>query len=84
MPYILLFIPAQDFAIPITSDVDLEDMVLVSRRLEDLNKILGLGAKVSSLGLDKMVLVFVFRQKYCSFQDLQVFWLIIQFFNNPD
>ncbi len=49
------------------SAVVLEDMVLVSRRLEDLKK--GLG-----LGLDRMVLilVLVLILKSCNFQDLQV------------
>ena len=60
--------------------VVLEDMVLVSRRLEDLKKSLSPGIKVLVLGvgLDKKDLVL--KQKSCLFQDLQLFWLIIQFF----
>ena len=50
------------------SDVVLKDMVVVSRHLEDLKQSLGLGTKVLSLDLDKMVLVL--RQKSCLFQDL--------------
>ena len=60
------------------SAVVLEDMVLVSRRLEDPKKSLGLGLGLVTkvlglgLGLDKMVLVLVFvlRLKSCNFQDL--------------
>ena len=53
------------------SAVVLEDMVLVSRRLEDLKK--GLG-----LGLDRMVLVLVLRLKSRNFQDLHFFLLRIK------
>ena len=60
------------------SAVVLEDMVLVSRRLEDPKKSLGLGLGLVTkvlglgLGLDKMVLVLVLvlRLKSCNFQDL--------------
>ena len=53
------------------SDVVLEDMFLVSRRLKDLNKSLGLGTIVLGLGRNKMVLVL--RQQSCLFQDPQLF-----------
>jgi hypothetical protein len=60
------------------SAVVLEDMVLISRRLEDLKKSLDLGLeqKVLGLGLDGMVLilVLVFKLKSCNFQDLQLFF----------
>ena len=62
-------------------------MVLVSRRLEDLKKSLGLGLglglgleqKVLGLGLDGMVLIGLARSsesrlKSCNFQDLQFFY----------
>jgi hypothetical protein len=56
------------------SAVVLEDMVLVSRRLEDLKKSLGLEQKVLGLGLglDRMVLILVLILTSCNFQDLQV------------
>ena len=63
-------------------------MVLVSRRLEDLKKSLGLGLGLEQkvlglglgLGLDGMVLVLVLvlRLKSCNFQDLQLFLLRIE------
>ncbi len=62
------------------SAVVLEDMVLVSRRLEDLKKSLGLEQKVLGLGLDGMVLVFWLKS--CNFQDLQVKLVSIMEFLN--
>ena len=57
------------------SAVVLEDMVLVSRRLEDLKKSLG-------LGLDRMVLILVLILKSCNFQDLLVKLVsIVEFLN---
>jgi hypothetical protein len=54
--------PDFDFIDFIASAVVLEDMVLVSRSLEDLKKGLGLGlvSEVLGFGLDKVVLVLVF------------------------
>jgi hypothetical protein len=67
------------------SAVVVEDMVLVSRRLEDLKKSLGLGLEQKvlglglGLGLDGMVLVLVLvlvlRLKSCNFQDFQLFFI---------
>ena len=71
------------------SAVVLEDMVLVSRRLEDLKKGLGLGLGLEhrvlglGLGLDRMVLVLVLvlRLKSRNFQDLlQLFFSRIQYY----
>ena len=59
-------------------------MVLVSRRLEDLKKSLGLGLEQKvlglgfGLGLDGMVLVLVLRLKSCNFQDFQLFLLRLE------
>ena len=49
---------------------------MVSRRLEDLKKGLGLEQKVLGLGLDRMVLVL--RLESRNFQDLQLFLLRIK------
>ena len=65
----MLYCIALLFAVLI-SFVVLEDMVLVSRRLKDLESLdLGLGivTKVLGLGLDRRVLVLVLRQKSYDF-----------------